>query len=94
MYIINNLFPLCLSYCKSFCGYYLTLTVFCFVSGAVVSNLEDDILNNNISIYPYFEFNVPRNVTTTVGQTAFLHCRVEQLGDKAVSKTKLIFNSA
>ncbi|KAG7210538.1 hypothetical protein KM043_012058 [Ampulex compressa] len=26
--------------------------------------------------------NVPRNVTTAVGQTAFLHCRVHQLGDK------------
>ncbi|XP_072388686.1 zwei Ig domain protein zig-8-like [Diabrotica undecimpunctata] len=47
--------------------------------------MDEDLLNNNISIYPYFEFNVPRNVTTTVGQTAFLHCRVEQLGDKAVS---------
>ncbi|KAI5631577.1 immunoglobulin v-set domain-containing protein [Phthorimaea operculella] len=35
--------------------------------------------------FPYFEYNVPRNVTTVVGQTAFLHCRVEQLGDKAVS---------
>ncbi|XP_050592870.1 zwei Ig domain protein zig-8-like [Bombus affinis] len=29
--------------------------------------------------------NVPRNVTTAVGQTAFLHCRVHQLGDKEVS---------
>ncbi|XP_041971842.1 zwei Ig domain protein zig-8-like isoform X2 [Aricia agestis] len=35
--------------------------------------------------FPYFEYNVPRNVTTVVGQPAFLHCRVEQLGDKAVS---------
>jgi len=34
---------------------------------------------------PYFDFNVARNVTTAVGQTAFLHCRVEQLGDKGVS---------
>jgi hypothetical protein len=28
---------------------------------------------------------VPRNITTRVGQTAFLNCRVEQLGDKSVS---------
>ncbi|XP_026477042.1 uncharacterized protein LOC113382998 [Ctenocephalides felis] len=41
-----------------------------------------DDINSNISALPYFEFNVPRNVTTAVGQTAFLHCRVEQLGDK------------
>ncbi|XP_046434148.1 zwei Ig domain protein zig-8 isoform X1 [Neodiprion virginianus] len=40
---------------------------------------------HNISGWPYFEYNVPRNVTAAVGQTAFLHCRVEQLGDKAVS---------
>ncbi|XP_044735739.1 zwei Ig domain protein zig-8-like isoform X2 [Chrysoperla carnea] len=46
---------------------------------------DDGGLGNNVSSYPYFEFNVPRNVTTAVGQTAFLHCRVEQLGDKAVS---------
>jgi hypothetical protein len=39
----------------------------------------------NVSALPYFDFSVPRNVTTAVGQTAFLHCRVEQLGDKGVS---------
>ncbi|RZF36669.1 hypothetical protein LSTR_LSTR012755 [Laodelphax striatellus] len=37
------------------------------------------------SLFPYFDLNVPRNVTTAVGQSAFLHCRVEHLGDKAVS---------
>ncbi|XP_034246635.1 zwei Ig domain protein zig-8-like isoform X2 [Thrips palmi] len=40
---------------------------------------------SNVSIFPYFDFNVPRNVTTAEGQTGFLHCRVEHLGDKAVS---------
>lgn len=61
------------------------------VAGGVESYMDDGVgLNGNISTYPYFEFNVPRNVTTAVGQTAFLHCRVEQLGDKAVS-TKCIF---
>ncbi|CAK1547683.1 unnamed protein product [Leptosia nina] len=39
---------------------------------------------DSVGSFPYFEYNVPRNVTTVVGQTAFLHCRVEQLGDKAV----------
>lgn len=34
---------------------------------------------------PYFDFELQRNVTVTVGQTGFLHCRVEQLGDKDVS---------
>lgn len=37
------------------------------------------------SILPYFDFDVPRNVTVTVGQTGFLYCRVERLGDKDVS---------
>jgi hypothetical protein len=47
----------------------------------------DDVgTGGNISALPYFDFNVPRNVTTAVGQTAFLHCRVEQLGDKGVSQ--------
>lgn len=52
-------------------------------------------LGSNVSSYPYFEFNVPRNVTTAVGQTAFLHCRVQQLGDKAVSLSSmtLLFDS-
>lgn len=36
-------------------------------------------------MHPYFDFDVLRNVTTRVGQTAFLHCRVEHLGDKSVS---------
>lgn len=40
---------------------------------------------SNSSISPYFDLNVVRNVTTTVGQSAFLHCRVYQLGDKSVS---------
>lgn len=50
------------------------------------SNLDDsNNINQNFSIQPYFDFTVPRNITTRVGQTAFLNCRVEQLGDKSVS---------
>ncbi|KAJ8925906.1 hypothetical protein NQ315_009758 [Exocentrus adspersus] len=45
--------------------------------------MDEDMMNGNMSSYPYFALNVDRNVTTAVGQTAFLHCRVEQLGDKA-----------
>lgn len=40
--------------------------------------------NNGMSDWPYFEPNVPRNVTTAIGQTAFLHCRVYQRSDKEV----------
>ncbi|KAK0084450.1 hypothetical protein PV325_007011 [Microctonus aethiopoides] len=37
---------------------------------------------NNINDWPYFGEQVPRNVTTAIGQTAFLHCRVHQRNDK------------
>lgn len=33
---------------------------------------------------PYFDNTTRRDVTTTVGQTAHLHCRVRNLGDRAV----------
>ncbi|KAF2878904.1 hypothetical protein ILUMI_27264 [Ignelater luminosus] len=34
---------------------------------------------------PYFDNSTRREVTTTVGQTAHLYCRVRNLGDRAVS---------
>uniref|UniRef100_A0A182X4B9 Ig-like domain-containing protein n=1 Tax=Anopheles quadriannulatus TaxID=34691 RepID=A0A182X4B9_ANOQN len=37
------------------------------------------------ALQPYFDFDVPRNLTVTVGQTGFLHCRVERLGDQDVA---------
>ncbi|XP_050075076.1 zwei Ig domain protein zig-8 [Anopheles maculipalpis] len=37
------------------------------------------------TLQPYFDFDVPRNLTVTVGQTGFLHCRVERLGDQDVA---------
>uniref|UniRef100_A0A1B0BKP4 Ig-like domain-containing protein n=1 Tax=Glossina palpalis gambiensis TaxID=67801 RepID=A0A1B0BKP4_9MUSC len=39
------------------------------------------------NLLPYFDFDVPRNITVTVGQTGFLHCRVERLGDKDSEST-------
>ncbi|XP_023290599.1 uncharacterized protein LOC105695863 [Orussus abietinus] len=43
-----------------------------------------DVITHNVSDRPYFELNVQRNVTTAVGQTAFLHCWVHEIGDKEV----------
>ncbi|XP_046610546.1 basement membrane-specific heparan sulfate proteoglycan core protein-like isoform X2 [Neodiprion virginianus] len=34
---------------------------------------------------PYFDNTTRRETTTTVGQSAYLHCRVRNLGDRAVS---------
>jgi hypothetical protein len=59
------------------------------------SNFHDsNNINQNFSsetTQPYFDFSVTRNVTTRVGQTAFLHCRVEALGDKLVRKSSYAF---
>ncbi|XP_053593130.1 zwei Ig domain protein zig-8 isoform X2 [Microplitis demolitor] len=41
--------------------------------------------HNTLNDWPYYDENVPRNVTTAISQTAFLHCRVHQRGDKEVS---------
>ncbi|CRK99602.1 CLUMA_CG012914, isoform A [Clunio marinus] len=34
---------------------------------------------------PYFDNTTRRDITVTIGQTAILHCRVRNLGDRAVS---------
>lgn len=36
-------------------------------------------------VSPTFDESTPRNVTTQLGQTAYLHCIVNNLGDKTVS---------
>lgn len=35
---------------------------------------------------PFFDNTTKRDVTATVGQPALLHCRVRNLGDRAVSR--------
>lgn len=39
---------------------------------------------------PYFDNTTKRETITTVGQTAYLHCRVRNLGDRAVSIKKTV----
>jgi hypothetical protein len=57
-----------------------------FFPGANHLTLQEELFAlKNFSMYPFFDFDVIRNITTRVGQTTFLHCRVEQLGDKSVS---------
>lgn len=53
------------------------------ISGALVSETDND--DDDGDAQPYFDFDVQRNLTVTVGQTGFLHCRVERLGDQDVS---------
>ncbi|XP_063236727.1 zwei Ig domain protein zig-8-like [Bacillus rossius redtenbacheri] len=46
---------------------------------------EDLPSTGNDSLSPHFDLDVAREVTAAAGRTAFLRCRVQQLGDKAVS---------
>lgn len=39
---------------------------------------------------PYFDNTTRRDITVTIGQTALLHCRVRNLGDRAVSSDSSI----
>ena len=64
-------------------------------SNKLVSCLAVTITSNNAdapSSYwdenyaqPYFDNTTRRDITVTIGQTAMLHCRVRNLGDRAVS---------
>lgn len=72
--------------------YIISFSLHIRIAGLDLNNLDDTSFEDNIiqitnklTIHPYFDFDVPRNVTTRVGQTAFVHCRVEQIGDKSVS---------
>lgn len=37
---------------------------------------------------PYFDISVPNNVTALVGKSAYLSCRVRNLGNRTVSNLK------
>ncbi|XP_058121512.1 zwei Ig domain protein zig-8-like [Anopheles ziemanni] len=52
-----------------------------FSSNLMLTTTNDE----SDTLQPYFDFDVTRNLTITVGQTGFLHCRVERLGDKDVA---------
>ncbi|XP_055637957.1 limbic system-associated membrane protein-like isoform X2 [Toxorhynchites rutilus septentrionalis] len=54
-------------------------TVLNIISGEVQSYWEQPYAQ------PYFDNSTKREVTATVGQSALLHCRVRNLGDRAVS---------
>lgn len=61
---------------------------------ATVAAVESDATSpSDDNVLPYFDFDVQRNLTVTVGQTGFLHCRVERLGDKDVSLSSSFYIS-
>lgn len=57
-----------------------------------MTTMSSNIMTTTDNQQPYFDFSVHRNITVSVGQTGFLHCGVERLGDKDVSTFMKRFN--
>ncbi|XKL66244.1 hypothetical protein PGB90_009664 [Kerria lacca] len=43
-----------------------------------------NVINSGISLIPYFEPSMPQNVTALVGKSAYLSCKVRNLGNKTL----------
>lgn len=48
-------------------------------------NENSDTMQSALNRGPYFDISASRNVTALVGSTAYLNCRVKNLGNKTVS---------
>jgi len=60
--------------------------------GAIVGDGElDDEESLDPATMPYFDYSVPRNISTIVGQHAFLLCRVYRMKDRSVSFFPITF---
>lgn len=53
-------------------------------SFTVESESDDTALHNALNRGPYFDISASKNVTALVGNTAYLNCRVRNLGNKTV----------
>lgn len=49
-------------------------------------NESSDAMQSSLNRGPYFDVSASRNVTALVGSTAYLNCRVRNLGNKTVWK--------
>ena len=49
------------------------------------NNNDKDLVNNALNRGPYFDISASKNVTALVGKTAYLNCRIRNLGNKTVS---------
>ena len=61
------------------------LIPFISVIASAGANQQSASLWDNPYSQPYFDNGTKREITVTVGQTAMLHCKVRNLGDRAVS---------
>jgi subtilase family serine protease len=51
------------------------------------TNESDDIILHRITFDrgPYFDLTASKNITALVGKTAYLNCRVKNIGNRTVS---------
>lgn len=75
---------------RRFVALYLHIRLF------FVSDRAEGMSEHNSAYWdlpPYFDNSSKREYITTVGQTAHLHCRVRNLGDRAVSSSLLLIEN-
>ena len=48
---------------------------------------DDDFQGNSLNRGPYFEVTASKKITAIAGQSAYLNCRVRNLGNRTVSLT-------
>lgn len=65
------------------CGFILKI-IFSVIVKSSGGDTPSSYWDENYS-QPYFDNSTKRDMTVTIGQTALLHCRVRNLGDRAVS---------
>jgi len=53
------------------------------------SGIDDDEEALDPATMPYFDYGVARNITTVVGQHAFILCRVHRMNERSVSSFNL-----
>jgi len=65
------------------------------VSGSIDHKVPDETISPLIEATsirgPYFDKAASKNVTALVGHTAYLNCRVRNLGNRTVSHIQLLF---
>lgn len=52
--------------------------------------VDEDFQGNSLNRGPYFEVSAAKNLTAIAGQSAYLNCRVRNLGNRTVSLCELI----
>lgn len=55
-------------------------------------NENTDAMQSALNRGPYFDISASRNVTALVGTTAYLNCRVKNLGNKTVCRLDFVLS--